>query len=398
MFFVKLKRIISKYPKIFNFISAIKLNIISLYYRFFMNIFSVFPIDTTKVIIVSYSGKGYGDNGKYIAEELIKDKELKIYWAAKSKYKKSLPNNIRYVKMNSIKYLYHLSTAKVWINNSRFAYGTRKRKKQFYIQTWHSSLRMKKIEKDAEELLNPQYIKTCKKDSKMINLIVSGCEFSSNTYKNSFWYEGDILNCGTPRCDIFFYKNKILSLKQEICNKYNIDASKKIILYAPTFRKNMDENKAYINYNKMLTYLKNEYNLLVRFHPISKYKLNNKDIIDVTQYPDMQELIAISDFLITDYSGCCFDMLIKDNPCILFTKDKKEYFKKERDLYFSLDELPFPQVENEYNLSKMLNDFNYEEYREKTNRFKKEIKIYEKGIASKEIAKIIEGECKCEKV
>ena len=398
MFLVKLKRKISKYPVIFNSISFVKLHLIGFYYRFFMLLFSLFSINNSKVIIISYSGKGYSDNGKYIAEELRKIRKLKIYWASHPKYKNSLPSDIMYTKMNSIEFLYHLSTAKVWVNNSRFVFGIRKRKKQFYIQTWHSSLRLKKIEKDAEASLNPQYIRTCKADSKMIDLIISGCEFSSNTYKNSFWYNGEILNCGTPRCDIFFKKDIIKNIKKKICKQYKLDISKKNILYAPTFRKNVDESKVYINCSKLLKNLNGQYNLLVRFHPISKYTIENKDVINVTDYPDMQELIAISDFLITDYSGCCFDMLIKGDPCILFTKDKKEYFKKERNLYFSLEELPFPKVEDEIDLAKMIDNFDYEQYNNNILKFEEKIKIYEKGIASKTIAKIIEGKCNVEKV
>ena len=309
-----------------------------------------------------------------------------------------MPPNIHYTKINSINYLYHLSTAKVWINNSRFVYGTRKRKKQYYSQTWHSSLRLKKIEKDAEESLNPQYIKTCKADSKMINLIISGCEFSTNIYRNSFWYDGEILNCGTPRCDIFFNTQKMTSIKENLCNKYNIDSSKKIVLYAPTFRKNLNENDTYINCEKLLYFLHDQYNLLIRFHPISNYSIDNEKIINVTDYPDMQELISICDFLITDYSGCCFDMLIKGGPCILFTKDKKEYFKKERNLYFSLEQLPFPQAEDEKELANLLENFPHEEYMIDCLKFKNRIQLFETGNASKIVAEVVERECNDEKL
>ena len=57
--------------------------------------------------------------GKYICKELVKY-DYKIFWAAKKEYVKSLPKGINYVEFGTIKYLYHLATAKVWINNSRF--------------------------------------------------------------------------------------------------------------------------------------------------------------------------------------------------------------------------------------------------------------------------------------
>ncbi len=57
--------------------------------------------------------------GKYICEHL-KNNNYKIYWATTKKYKNTLPNNVNFVKYNSIKYLYHLATSKIRINNARF--------------------------------------------------------------------------------------------------------------------------------------------------------------------------------------------------------------------------------------------------------------------------------------
>src|SRR5690606_28368099 len=90
---------------------------------------------------------------------------------------------------------------------SRKVYSPPKRKSQYYIQTWHSPLRLKKIEKDIENNLDESYIERAKIDSKMCDLMISGSDFSWNIYRNSFWYDGEILKCGTPRCDIFFTNN-----------------------------------------------------------------------------------------------------------------------------------------------------------------------------------------------
>lgn len=389
---IKLKNKIRKYKRFFNMLSKIKLHIKGLYFYIFMKLFSIFPINNNKVIVVSYAGKGYGDNGKYIVDKLHERREyINIYWATNKKNKNSLPDFVKNTRFNSLSYLYHLATAKIWINNARFEFGVIKRKKQFYIQTWHSSLRLKKIEKDAIEDMNPQYVKTCIYDSKMIDLIISGCGFSSKIYSNAFWYDGEICECGTPRCDIFFDDSLKLKLKKDICEKYGIDVNKKIVLYAPTFRKGIDESQCYLNFDKLSEYLGEEYVILGRLHPISKYSINfkNKNVYNFTNYPDMQELLCISDFLITDYSGCCFDMMINDKPCLLFTKDLSEYLKKERALYFEFDELPFFRFEKEEELSECIKKFPNDEYKIKVNKFKKQIKLYEKGTASDSVVEII---------
>ena len=79
---------------------------------------SLFPIDNKKIVLSSYYGRGYGDNPKYIAEELIKlGKDLKIIWLVKDeKDAVTLPAGICGVKTYSTKGIFHLCTAKVWVD------------------------------------------------------------------------------------------------------------------------------------------------------------------------------------------------------------------------------------------------------------------------------------------
>ena len=189
------------------------INIISILYY----VFRIFKIKTNKIFCQNFtSGKGIGDSPKYIALELLKDKDKKydIVWAVKNKKDiKEVPKGIRLVKIYSIQYFYEMATAKIWISNTRFELFTRKRKGQFYIQTWHSPLRLKKIQNDANEYLSEYYKKCMKNDSKMIDVILSGCEFSTEIYKRAFLYDGRILEIGTPRCDIFFDKEYMDNIK-----------------------------------------------------------------------------------------------------------------------------------------------------------------------------------------
>ena len=86
---------------------VVKLNLMNVLSIFFY-VFRLFPIEKNKIIIVNYHGKGYGDGGKYIAEQLL-NKKVKIYWAVKDT-KSFVPYSIKKVKMNSISYfVIHLS-------------------------------------------------------------------------------------------------------------------------------------------------------------------------------------------------------------------------------------------------------------------------------------------------
>lgn len=353
-----------------------------------LNLFKIFPVKKNKIMILCHNGKGFGDSCKYIVEELHKsNREYEIYWGVKKG--EFLPGYVKGTRYTSLKYLYHLSTSKIWINNLRFMPYIRKRRNQFYIQTWHSSLRLKKIELDAPETITKYYMKQIKNDSRMIDIMISGCDFSYDTYKRAFLYDGTIKKTGTPRCDVFFDENKKNQLKKSIFNKYNLDFNKKTILYAPTFRDNVRCNDVYLDVDEIVDSLGENFQFLIRMHPNKKtdFEYKNKSIVDVTKYPDMQELLCAIDILITDYSGCCFDMMIANKPCILFLKDLDEYLSKERDVYFNIKSLPFIKTYKEDELLDVIENEKYKN--DKVNEFKKSVGLYEDGKASSRIEKII---------
>lgn len=366
----------------------------TIYYYTFLLIFSMFRIDNKKIIIVNFEGKGYWDNGKYICNELIKY-DYNIYWAAKEEYKNSLPKEIKYVKINSIKYLYHLSTAKIWINNSRFPYWIRKRKKQFYIQTWHGCFAFKKVEFAVEKKLSKYYVLCAKNDSKIANLFISNSTFCTSFYKKYFWYQGKILECGCPKNDIIINSSKDLIGK--VKKYFWFLDSDKICLYAPTFRANNSLGSYDMDYELLLNELKNKFNdnrkLLIRLHPNISHLADqlvglNRNIIDATNYPDMQELLIATDFLVTDYSSCIFDYALLRKPAIIYASDIEEY-KKDRDFEIKLEDTPFSIAINNIELKKIIEEFDIKEYNKSLNKFYKDMWLKETGKSCEEIVNTI---------
>lgn len=388
------KNIIKKSKIIYRICSIFYLSFQWLYYRTFLFFFSIFKIDNKKVMIISYYGKGYGDSGKYIADELLKTKEIKVYWAGDDNNRNTIPEPVNYVKYNSIKYLFHLATSKFWINNTRFRYGIIKRKNQYYIQVWHGGLALKKVEYDVLDDLSYVYQKAMASDNKMIDLMVSNSSFCSNMYKNAFKYNGKILEVGTPRNDILI-SNKNNKLKDKIISYCNLNSDNNLLLYAPTFRNNYEENPYDIDFNKVKMILDNMTNsnwkILIRLHPNIKSTnliTYTDDCFDVTNYPDMQELIASCDLLITDYSSTMFESLIADKPVILYAKDINNY-KKSRGYYFDLEKLPFLLAKNNSDLEEILRNNNLQTLKNNYLQFTREVSLKETGKASQKIAKII---------
>ncbi len=105
------------------------------------------PIQQNKIVFSSFEGNGYGCNPKYIAEEIIcRDKgdrkNHELVWLVDD-ITKEFPPEIKNVRNTLWNRAYHLSTAKIWIDNSRKKLGTRKRKGQYYFQTWHGAIGIK---------------------------------------------------------------------------------------------------------------------------------------------------------------------------------------------------------------------------------------------------------------
>lgn len=364
-----------------------------IWYTVIGSFFRLPPIKSNRIVISSFFGKGFGDSAKYIAEELIRRGGYEIIWLVSDLNIKGFPKEIKKVKRKTLTELYYLSTARVWIDNSRKSYGIKKRRKQFYLQTWHSSLRLKKIEKDAESCLSANYIRSAKNDSKMINLIVSGCRFSTNIYKNSFWYNGEVLECGTPRCDMLLDSERSKAFREKICKQYDIDPAKKLVLYAPTFRKDKILDDRYLNCDEFAKALGNKYEVIIKLHPHMSSVETKSGVVNASKYPDMQELICAVDYLITDYSGCCFDMMIAKKPCVLYVPDLKQYLKTERELYFSFDELPFKKTSSINELSSVIKNFDEKEYRKDIDNFGRAIGLCENGNASQIIADLVAKKC-----
>ena len=164
----------------------------------------------------------------------------------------------------------------------------------------------------------------------------------------------------------------------------------------PTFRE-YDKNKGEtyisppINIQKWKKKLQDDYILLFRAHyEINKIlKIKNDDFIcDVSNYEYLNDLLKISDVLISDYSSVIFDFSILERPIYSFAYDYEKYIK-ERGIYIDITkELPNGICKTEDDLLEKILSCNYEQECIKTRKFKeKYIEVY--GNATQYIDNII---------
>ena len=353
------------------------------------------PICTKKIIFDNFAGKGFGDDPKYIALELLRrDPSLKMYWVL-SNPADPLPKGIRPLKRHGFMTAYHFHTAKVWVDNVKDYVKPEKRPQQYYIQTWHSTLGFKKNEQDALTL-DETYVALAKRDAAQTDLMYSNNDFRLDKYRNRYWYKGEVRKCSVPRMSLLV--NTPADIKQKVRDAFGI-GSEQIALYAPTFRDNIRYADYAMDVKRCISALEKRFAgepfvMLVRLHP-GEYRRfgyapqDDGKMRNACAYPDMQELLAAADVLITDYSGCMFDFGFVGKPAFLFTKDYDHYRSRERGVYFSIEETPFFRADSDDELEQGILGFSQESYEEKCEAFRRRVGYCDDGSGSRVLADLI---------
>jgi len=153
-----------------------------------------------------------------------------------------------------------------------------------------------------------------------------------------------ILATGVPRTDVLFNEKYKDVVKEKLYKEFPSIKDKKVILFSPTFRGNGKNDAFYpmakFNPEKFIDLLNNsdEYILIIKHHPFVKEKINisknYKDrILDLSEYSEINDLLFITDILITDYSSVIFESSILDIPMLFYSYDLEEYIR-DRDFYY----------------------------------------------------------------
>ena len=350
--------------------------------------FYQFPIQKGKVLFTSYTGKGYGCNPKYICEELL-DRKLNFIecvWGVDDSEEK-FRKEIRTVTYGTYEYYYELATAQIWVDNQHKDFFSRKRQGQYYIYTWHGCGPMKKIEYDATNLPK-SYLQLSNHNMKMTDLCLAGSSFCTPQYRRAFRYEGEVLECGCPRNDIFFNKNFD---KNKIRKNMGLPDTAHIILYAPTMREgasNCLEADSIVEACEKL--FGDPCIILIREHPKMESKHGRYVFSDkvrgayVSQYPDVQEIMAISDMLITDYSSVMWDFSLQRKPVFLFHPDA-DIYEQERGFNIPFSEMPYIEAFDTDDLYQKICGYNEKSYLSQLEQFLEKYKSFDIGQASKQV-------------
>lgn len=306
-------------------------------------------IDPNLAVFSSFDSRSYNDNPRYISEALhALLPEAKIVWLFRNtngvREKYGIPPYVQIMNSIDRQGVSCLARARIVVDNfNKRSYIRLKYPRQVYIQTWHGDRAFKKVGYDIPN----QYKYLLEENA---TLCVSGSDYGDRQFRSAFHYRGDILKVGYPRNDILLRNDPAEATR--IRARLGLNAGERLLLYAPTFRDSENRarkpQQAHLSLAHVLDTLEEStgktWRCLVRAHYMS-YGIPTDDasgrLIDVSDYPEMAELLLISDALITDYSSCAGDYALLRRPIFLYQNDLEEYSSKNRALYFDVKDSPY---------------------------------------------------------
>ncbi len=369
------------------------------------NLFRSFPLKSNKVCFLTDKKGLFEANFNYIAKEL--DNRNKSDYRNKLANGKGAESNkfeYHYVPKDEISFknMYNLATSKyVFLADNFFPIAFMNFHKDAIItQLWHACGTFKQF---GYDFVDDEHKKLLLKIGERVNYLLVSSSNIADIYAHAFGMDVDkTLPFGCPKLD--YYSKEVMGVenKNRIRDKYlskymlnsnslnsnslNSNSDKKIALYAPTFRETSKYNNVfdYFDFKRFARELGDEYILFIRLHPrmslfsdtdfesILADACENENIVNVADISDEEELLLVSDVLITDYSSMMAEYALLHRPMVFFAYDLDNYINNERDFYidfkedvpgkvvYDMDELISVFKNNDFDLSRVDKYLNYQ--------------------------------------
>lgn len=361
-------------------------------------------VKKNRIMFNSLTGGTYMEytcNPRYIYECLREEtgEKYEVIWAFANpeKYKFLEQQGVCLVKHFTCKAFYYLMTSKVVVTSGSYVPWVSFRKGQSVIDTWHGGGAYKRLDNGTGEIKKLVEKRNAAAGSHVTAFVTSSKEFTRHVIRGAFAYRGEILEVGMPRNDRLV-RGEISQAKEKVRAAYGVEKGTRILLYAPTYREKGSYAK--LNIEKVLKQLeentKETWICLERFHRYEAEELLTKEergaVKNAADYPEMQELLAAADLLITDYSSSIWDYSFLNRPCYLYVPDLAEY-RKNRGFYLDIDEWQLPYAESEDELLLQLENIRDIDWKERMDTHHKKLGCQETGHAAKSVVEYIEKIC-----
>lgn len=302
-------------------------------------------------------------------------------------------------RMWSLASLYHIATAEVLIDDAQMLVSPgipSKRPGQFYLNTWHGSLGIKRL-----STANRQILKRIERAARATDLVLTNSVFEEEVFRASVFPRTPFLKIGHPRNDVFFLPPDVrTSMRDRVRAELGLSKDEHFALYGPTFRESSFFTQADgLDFTKWARAFEDRFGgrwrICLRLHPHDAQALAEglfslpENVQDLSSWADVQELLIAADAGITDYSSWIFDYLLGGGPGFIFAPDKAKY-DAARGFCYPLEETPFPIAQDEASLCANIRGFDAVRYAAATKSFLARRGCYERGDAAARAVDAIE--------
>lgn len=315
----------------------------------FVHYYNNMPLRDNTVLYESYDGNNISGNPRAIFQQRAwfdtEDNWLHI-WVINSpeaipEELKQLPNVI-FIPSNSYRYAEFHATARYCINNASQSSYILTRAGQGRLNTWHGTP-LKTLGRDDRTRRNsPGGIQRCfLQATHLISPNAHTTWAMLDRYNIRNIYTGQLAETGYPRAD----STVAPRTEQSAClrQRLSLDENRPVILFAPTWRGTYADssfNVARLDADLAAMHQVDAQLIFRGHHVVEQYIAEQS--INCTTVPsdiDSNELLAIVDVLVTDYSSICVDFLPRQKPIIYYAYDQEEY-AEERGFYILPEEMP----------------------------------------------------------
>ena len=343
-----------------------------------------------RIVYNSFHGR-FSDNPRVLFEALRERPGLEHVWLADAAHREAFPAGVEVVDIDGPDARATLESADLLIANTHTEVDWDKPAGTTYLQTWHGTP-LKRIHHDV--LWAPEgRLARLDEDVARWDLLLSPNPASTPRLRQAFRYDGEVLESGYPRNDVLS-RPEAETVRKEVRAALGIEGGSRVVLYTPTWRD--DETFAEgspaivlpLDPGVFARAMGGTHDLLVRAHYMVTARAAvaaHDSVHDVSWWPEVSDLYAAADVLVTDYSSTMFDFAVTGRPVVLLAHDLERFQDTVRGFYFDLlPQAPGPLTRTAEELVDVLGrlDEVLPEHAERYQRFRETFTVLEDGHAT----------------
>ncbi len=262
------------------------------------------------------------------------------------------PPDARPVVIGSREWYDVLGTARVLVTNTELEEWYRRRPDQLVVQCFHGypSKAMGRSQWAARELPPRRVAVMRRRSVETWDLISTPTPEMTEVYREQYGYTGPAAEHGYPRNDALTGADAD-QVRDATRRHLGVRPEQTAVLYAPTWRDHLAVRpraaamSEHLDVDAAAAALGGSHVLLVRGHRFHTPGPSRPGVVDVTDHPEINELVLASDVAVLDYSSLRFDYALTGRPMVFLVPDLADYTAGVRGFLFPFeDTAPGPRV------------------------------------------------------